>query len=101
MGESQMTTGQKIIYDLGANNGDDIAYYLLKADTVIAVEANPRLVDLMRERFAGPIAAGRLSIENCVLTVDQTAEAVAFYIHKHNHVLSQLPRPDETQLVQF
>jgi hypothetical protein len=31
----------KIIYDLGANNGDDIPYYLLKADTVVAVEANP------------------------------------------------------------
>ena len=33
----------KIIYDIGANNGDDIGYYLKKADQVIAVEANPDL----------------------------------------------------------
>jgi FkbM family methyltransferase len=101
MGKLQTMIEQKIIYDLGANNGDDVPYYLLKANKVIAVEANPCLADLMQNRFAGPIAAGRLFIENCVLTVDHADEAVAFYIHKHNHVLSQFPRPHETQLAQF
>ena len=28
---------KKIIYDFGSNNGDDIPYYLLKSDLVIAV----------------------------------------------------------------
>jgi FkbM family methyltransferase len=93
--------GQKVIYDLGANNGDNLAYYLLKADKVIAVEANPHLADLIRNRFPGPIAAGRLLIENCVLTVEHADEPVAFYIHRYNHVLSQFPRPGETQLSQF
>ena len=30
----------KIIYDLGANNGDNLPYYFLKSDKVVAVEAN-------------------------------------------------------------
>jgi len=33
---------KKIIYDLGSGNGDNIPYYLLKSDLVIAVEAIPK-----------------------------------------------------------
>jgi len=33
---------KRIIYDFGANTGNDIPYYLKKADVVVAVEANPR-----------------------------------------------------------
>lgn len=58
---------RKIIYDLGANNGDEIPYYLKKADTVVAVEANPVLCDQIRDRFAVQIAEGRLFVEGCVL----------------------------------
>ena len=43
---------KKIIYDFGANNGDDIPYYLMKADEVIAVEANPKLCDVIKNRFS-------------------------------------------------
>jgi predicted O-methyltransferase YrrM len=42
---------KKIIYDFGSNNGDDIPYYLLKSDLVIAVEANPALCDDKRNYF--------------------------------------------------
>ena len=88
---------KKIIYDLGANNGDDIPYYLLKADLVVAVEANPVLCNLMRGRFKEDIARGRLVIENCILTAEASSEQVAFYIHKTNHVLSQLPKPSKLE----
>ncbi len=44
-----------IIYDLGANNGDDIPYYLRKADKVIAVEANPILSQEIEDRFPDDI----------------------------------------------
>jgi FkbM family methyltransferase len=90
-----MTSLKKIVYDLGANNGDDVDYYLKKADVVVAVEANPRLCREMESRFRGAIAAGRLFVENCVLTAPGAEGEVDFYIHKRNHVLSQFPRPDE------
>lgn len=84
----------KIIYDLGANNGDDIPYYLLKADLVVAVEANPKLCELIENRFPAEIAAGRLIVENCAVAAEGESGPVDFYIHKKNHVLSQLPEPE-------
>ncbi|HEY8570909.1 FkbM family methyltransferase [Phenylobacterium sp.] len=83
----------RIIYDFGANNGDDIPYYLLKAERVVAVEANPVLADQIRSRFADAISAGRLSVESCALTVGESPDSVPFYVHKTEHVLSQFPQP--------
>ncbi|MDJ0508195.1 MAG: FkbM family methyltransferase [Crocosphaera sp.] len=89
-----MTNGnKKIIYDIGANNGDDVPYYLKKADIVIAVEANPILCEQMQKRFALEIQQQKLVIENCVLTAGNEVTSVPFYIHKNNHVQSQLPAP--------
>jgi hypothetical protein len=42
---------KKIIYDFGANNGDNIQYYLLKSDLLVAIEANPELCDFIRKKF--------------------------------------------------
>ncbi len=88
----------KIIYDLGANNGDDIPYYLLKAELVIAVEANPLLANNIKERFKLEIVQGKLIVENCVVTIDDNSNSVSFYIHKNNHVLSQFPCPEDHQI---
>ena len=83
----------KTIYDLGSNNGDDISYYLMKADRVIAVEANPVLCELIKTRFSEELANGKLFIENCVLNVGPPINETPFYIHKNNHVLSTLKEP--------
>jgi FkbM family methyltransferase len=85
---------KKIIYDFGANNGDDIPYYLLKSDLVVAVEANPLLCEFIKDRFKDQISAGYLVVENCVLSAEDSSKPVDFFIHKTNHVLSQFPRPD-------
>ena len=82
-------TAQKVIYDLGSNNGDDIPYYLLKCDLVVAVEANPILCKHIEARFSDAIQDGRLVVENYVLDTDQSQGNVSFYIHRTNHVLSQ------------
>ena len=87
---------KKIIYDIGSNNGDDIPYYLLKCDLVVAVEANPELCDQIRNRFKDQISNGSLIVENCVLTESKSSNQVVFYIHKTNHVLSQFPKPIDT-----
>ena len=94
-------TGGRLIFDFGANNGDDIPYYLLKAERVVAVEANPVLADQIRVRFAEAIEAGRLVVESCALTVAATAEVVPFYVHRTNHVLSQFPEPQPSVRGQF
>jgi len=91
----------KVIYDFGSNNGDDIPYYLLKSDIVIAVEANPLLCEQIRGRFHKEIIEGRLVVENCVLTVDTAIENVLFYLHKTQHFLSQFPRPDASVIHHF
>lgn len=83
---------KKIIYDLGANNGDDVPYYLLKSDLVVAVEANPVLCDLIRARFSAQIKAGRLAVENCVVTA-ASGGVSDFHVHKLHHVRSLLLPP--------
>ena len=73
----------KIIYDVGSNNGDDIPYYFHKSDRVVAIEANPILTEGIRQRFSSEIATGKLVVENCAVTVDDTQGAVPFYVHKY------------------
>lgn len=86
-----------VIYDIGANNGDDLPYYLKKADRVVAVEANPMLSKQITARFPEAIEQGRLVVENCVLVSDEHAAEVPFYIHRTIDLLSQFPRPDDIE----
>lgn len=83
----------KIIYDVGANNGDDIPYYLQKADMVVAIEANPGLAKHISSRFPSEVAEGRLVVENYVITTGKSGTMVPFYISKQHHVLSQFTPP--------
>ncbi len=85
------------IYDFGANNGDDIPYYLEKARKVVAVEANPLLAEDIRKRFAAEVKNQRLIVENVAVTEIDSAEPLPLYIHREHHVLSTIlrPRPHE------
>ena len=86
---------QTIIYDVGASNGQNIPYYLLKANKVVAVEADYRVCNLIREKFPDEIKSGRLAVENCAATHLETSETVIFHFHKKHSVLNQLPEPVE------
>ena len=89
---------EKIIYDIGSNNGDDLPYYLRKCDRVIAVEANPALCEIIKKRFISEIRSGQLVVENFVLTTTASPSgAVYFYLHRTNHVLSQFPIPEKPE----
>ena len=60
-----MKPGQKqadLIYDIGLHRGEDSDYYLRKGFRVVGFEADPELAAHCRARFAGEIAAGRLTI---------------------------------------
>jgi spermidine synthase len=41
-----------LIYDIGMHDGSDSEFYLRKGYRVVAVEANPKLVEACRERLA-------------------------------------------------
>jgi len=94
-------TAGRIIYDFGANNGDNIPYYLKKAELVVAVEANPALCAQIESRFASAIHEGKLRIENCVLLGEGNNPEVPFYLHKRNSVLSQFPEPDSSVIQNY
>lgn len=53
-----------LIFDIGANSGDDTAYYLDKGFAVIAVEASPVLVSTLRQRFKACPSPDKLTIVN-------------------------------------
>ena len=92
MTSAETHSSPKIIYDLGSNNGDDIPYYLLKAEKVIAVEANIKLCELIAARFQSEVSQNRLIIENCAITESRDGE-IDFYLHNQYHVLSSLLAP--------
>jgi FkbM family methyltransferase len=92
---------QHVIYDFGMNNGDDVEYYLMKGVPVVGVEANRSLCELVERRFAGAIEEGRLCVLNVALSGEESDGAIPFYLHKTNHVLSQLPKPPDGDLQNF
>jgi FkbM family methyltransferase len=51
-----------LIMDAGMNNGDDTDFYLAKGFRVVAIEANPSLVERAKVRFAAQIEARRLTL---------------------------------------
>jgi FkbM family methyltransferase len=95
-----MNSDSHVIYDFGANNGDDVAYYLKKARKVVAVDAHPGLCRHMHGRFRSFVEEGRLVILNCALSRD-TEEPVTFFVHRRHHVLGQLPAPAADRMSEY
>jgi FkbM family methyltransferase len=88
---------KKIIYDFGSNNGDDLPYYLRKADLVVAVEADPVLAAQIRDRFSSEIGRGELVVENCVLARAGSPATVPFHVHRQYRFLNQFPHPENAE----
>lgn len=58
----------KNIFDIGMYDGADTAYYLECGYHVIAVEANPDLIDNAKIRFGAQIASGQLTCVNAAIS---------------------------------
>ena len=82
-----------VIYDFGANKGQNLEYYLSKKLKVVAVEANPLLCDSICRKFHIEIANKSLVVLNYCLTDNKSDEYVEFFVHKLNDVLSQFIPP--------
>jgi len=89
-----------IIFDFGANTGEDIEYYLNRTSRVIAVEADPSLALIIKNKFAEQILNGKLVLVNKVLT-DNDVPKVDFYLHKTNPGLNQFQQPSIEMLEKF
>jgi FkbM family methyltransferase len=70
-----MTARDDLIYDVGAHNGADSAFYLSQNYKVLAIEASPLLAEKLRARFKREIDDGRYTLlEVGVADEDGTAE---------------------------
>lgn len=74
---------QKIVFDIGMNNGDDTEYYLKLGLRVVAIEANPLLTAQCAIRFATQIKDGHLVILNKAISTENNL--TKFYINNDNN----------------
>ena len=68
--EIRVEPDDRLIIDIGANDGGDTWHYLRKGFRVVAVEAIPELCGFLRSRLAAQVLAGRLVIEQSIVTRD-------------------------------
>jgi len=87
----------KAIFDIGANKGQNLSYFLDKADIVIAIEANTNLVKQIKSDFKQFIDNEKLIVENVALIDDENVKNIDFYISKVNDVLSTLYPDDKSK----
>jgi FkbM family methyltransferase len=63
---------QHLVYDVGLFDGTDTAYYLSRGSRVVAIDANPIMVENAKARFAGQISTGQLILINAGIAADDT-----------------------------
>jgi FkbM family methyltransferase len=71
-----------LVYDVGANKGQDTELYLKKGFSVVAIEANPDLCDTLSARFSEQLRIKQLKIVNVAIT--NTSGTTDFYIDGKN-----------------
>lgn len=65
-----LSVDKSLIFDIGMHCGQDTQHYLQLGYRVVAVEAEPLLVDAARRRFAPEIAEGRLTVVHSVIAAE-------------------------------
>lgn len=80
----------KLIIDVGMHDGSDTAYYLSKGFRVLAIEANPHLCELARQKFHVELASGQLEILNVGIAL--ASGSMDFWINTRNTELSSFDR---------
>ena len=86
---------EKLIFDIGFHKGEDSKYYISKGYKVVAVEANPILVDAGRSQFKKEIEQKNLILIN-VGIADQTG-SLPFYVNKDQSEWSSFDKESATR----
>jgi FkbM family methyltransferase len=87
---------EDLIYDVGMNNGDDTRHYLAKGFRVIAIEANPQLVEIASRELSEFISSQQLTILN--LGIAEKECTLDFWVNRKHQWSSfdpQLGRRDD------
>jgi FkbM family methyltransferase len=93
--ERENSKPKKIIFDFGSNNGQNLSYFLEKAEIVICVEANTILTERIKKKFKHHINNNSLFIENiCLSEIDGVKD---FYISKKSDHKSTLIPPQNKE----
>lgn len=74
-------TRSKLIYDVGLFDGADTAYYLFRGYNVVAIDANPLMIERAKSRFLKEILAKRLILLN--IGISKTPGTDVFWISDH------------------
>lgn len=69
-----------LIFDIGFHIGQDTDFYLKKGFWVVAIDANPLLVEEGKKKFSEYIDTGRLIILN--IGIGKCEEVLPFYVNK-------------------
>ncbi len=67
-----------LIYDVGLFDGDDTAYYLFRGYNVVAIDANPLMIEKAKSRFSKEILAKQLTLLN--VGISGTLGTATFWI---------------------
>ena len=81
---------EDLIYDVGMHDGSDTALYLSRGFRVIAIEANPVLVERARIRFSAAEEVGRLTILG--VGIGASRGAFDFWVNEKNDEYSSFVR---------
>jgi FkbM family methyltransferase len=71
-----------LIYDVGLFGGEDTAYYLFCGYRVVALDANPLMIERARARFAREVQDGRLALLN--VGISNGPECQPFWISERS-----------------
>ncbi|MEI7581033.1 FkbM family methyltransferase [Runella sp.] len=80
-----------LIYDIGLHLGYDTSFYLSKGFKVIAIEANPELINKAKSTFKNEISSGKLTLLNIAIS-EKDFELVPFYVSKERSIQSSLQK---------
>lgn len=78
----------KVIYDVGANVGQDVEYYLMKADKVVTIDADPNALEELKSRFKAQCLSGRLAVVHAA--IHSNGGTVPFFVNRKSSILSRL-----------
>lgn len=70
---------KNLVFDVGFHMGEDTDFYLRKGFSVVAIEANPELVEAAKSRFRDPIDQGRLHLIAGAIAPASAHDKVVFY----------------------
>ncbi len=71
-----------LIFDIGMHRGEDTAFYLAGGHRVVAVDADARLIEDAKTRFAPELRAGRLKVVHAAVT-DRSGGRVRFHLSRN------------------